>query len=646
MTTRRPLPPIERGLLLLFSCLLSPGLWGQSLLTDAAWPYPRQHQPRPLLTRDEGFDTLPFSATQPFFDDFSSPGLEPDHRRWHADSGVFDLPLKTLQMAVDPPSYGALTFDGQRRNGLPYATNAIIAGVADRLLSQRIDLSGLLPADSVILSFYLQPQGRGEAPEATDSFYVYVRTNLPDEEWRLLFATQGRGVRDFDQVILPLEDTAYFHAGFQLRFEAIGGLSGALDHWHLDYVYLAPDQRRNDINFDDRSITQLLSSPLAPYTALPAQHYDPAQRYMSDFLLNLSNLDNVAQPVQVVATIEDPVGRIPFPSGALTGGSATLPPFAQGSQSLTVSGFDDQPFGGQIGTYAMTAQLSSTDAFAGNDTLRWRFGIDSLLAYDDGEADGQFGLNKPWSYGIEVQLDRPDSVTAVWISFVPSVYFNALDGTTTYLEDQPFRIVFWDDPHPDSIISQQAGNVRVRYGEGPNHFERYEFPAPVAVPAQFWVGVQQVNSIPLGVGLDRTYDRDDLMYYDASGNWINFNLDAALMIRPEFFRTAAVPVGTPPRRQQVAQPPRVYPQPWQRGSPLWLHWPAAQPLPRWYRATLYDLRGRPVWTQSVDLLSQAMTTTRFRLPVHLPVGLYGWEHQWRGADGHVQVRLQNLLISE
>jgi hypothetical protein len=617
--------------------------WAQPIMSDAHWPYPRERQPRPLLTRDDGFDTLPFSATQPFFDDFSTARTEPDGQRWFTDSSAFDLPRKTFQMAVDPPSYGVVTFDGQQRNGRPYATNAIVSGVADRLLSQRLDLSGLSPADSVILTFYLQPQGRGDIPEATDSFYVYVRTSLPDEEFRLIFATGGRPVRDFDQVILPLEDSAFFHAGFQLRFESIGGLSGALDHWHLDYVYLAPNLQRNNLRFNDRSITQVLRSPLDPYTAIPAQHYLPGQRYMDDFSLNLSNLTTQPQQVGVTARIDDPVGSNPFLGGALSGGSASVPPYAQGAAPVNISRFDDQPLNFSIATYQLTAALAGSDDYPENDTLRRRFGIDSLLAYDDGEADAIFGLNKPWSFGMQVELDRPDSVTAVWICFVPSVYFNPLAGTTTYLEDQPFRILFWDDPDPDSIFSQQAGGARVRYGTAPNHFERYAFPAPVAVPATFWVGVQQVNSIPIGVGLDRTFDRDDLTYYDASGDWINTNVGGALMIRPEFYRTAEVPVSSPAATgPTLVQAPQVYPQPARAGQALSLRWPPSSNPQGLYQAELRDLSGRVVWRLSLPLDGPQ----RIVLPTTLAAGCYLWRHQWHDQAQQPHEAHQRLLLLE
>lgn len=614
--------------------------WSQTILSDADWPY-RNKQLRPMVTRSDGFDTLPFSAAQPFFDDFSTVSTEPNANLWYADSGVFDLPLKTFQMAVDPPSYGVVTFDGQKRDGRPYATNAIISGVADRLLSQRIDLSNFGPADSVILSFYLQPQGRGEAPEAIDSFYVYVRTNLPEEEWRLLFATRGRPTTSFDQVILPLEDPEYFHPGFQLRFESIGGLSGALDHWHLDYVALAPNQQRNNISYDDRSITQVLESPLAPYTAIPAPHYDPGQRYMNDFELNLSNLDDQPQSAQVVATIDDPVGSHDYGSGSLSGGSANVPPFAQGTEAITIGAFEDQFLDFGIATYRLTASLNGNpDAFPGNDTLRKRFGIDSLLAYDDGEADAQFGLNKPWSYGIKVQLDQPDSVTAVWISFVPSVYFNQVSGIITYLENEPFRILFWDSPDPDSIITQQAGGVRVRYGDGPNHFERYEFPSPVAVPSTFWVGIQQVNSIPLGVGLDRTFDRDPFTYFDSNGDWINTNLDGALMIRPEFKRTALVPVGLPGEVITQATP-TLYPQPLRVGQPIRLRWPTGVDRSVRYQAQLLNLQGQVIWQSEP---APAAAQSALSLPAQLTPGYYLWKHRILGAKGKASVQYDRLLL--
>ena len=235
------------------------------LITDEGWPASRHLMRRSLVQRAAGPDTLGFSVNQPFFDDFSQATLRPDSGRWYAPADGLEQPFITRQMPVDPPSLGVATFDGLRGNGRPYVSGAIVSGEADRLLSHCLDLSALQPSDSVMLTFYLQAQGRGERPEASDSFLMYVRTNLPPpNEYRKVFARGGRSQAPFEAVVIPLEDPAYFHAGFQLRFESIGSLNGALDHWHLDYVSLAPQRRRSEApSPDDQSITQLNASILS-----------------------------------------------------------------------------------------------------------------------------------------------------------------------------------------------------------------------------------------------------------------------------------------------------------------------------------------------------------------------------------------------
>lgn len=631
----------------LWLCLMSGSVaHSQSLLfDDATWEYPRERRLRPLVTRSGGLDTLTLSVNEPFFDDFSQPGLMPTHTLWYTDSSLDDIPLKTFQMAVDPPSLGVITFDGQRRTGIPYATSAVVAGVADRLLSHHLDLSALSPADDVFLSFYLQPQGRGNAPEDIDSFFVYFRTDQSGvDEYEKVYAVGGEGNRPFELITIPVDENRYFHEGFQLCFEAIGGLNGILDHWHLDYVLLAPGRTTGENTFVDASLTQFLSSPLDPYTAVPAQHHDPAVSGMMDFSLNASNLQGSSITTQVRATISDPVGGTTFGGTVLREATPTLPPYAQGGQAFSMGAFSDQSLNGQIVAYEVEATLvGNGDNVPRNDTLIKRFGVDSLLAYDDGEADALFGLNVARGFGIQVNLDRPDSLTGVWISFVPSVYLNPITGFTTYLEDQPFRVVIWSEPNPDSIITQQAGGMRVRYGDEPNHFERYPFPSPVAVPATFWVGVQQVNSLPLGIGLDRTFDRDDLTYFDDNGVWRNVSLEGALMIRPEFFRTAPVPVALeshgPPMQELF---PDVFPQPASAGAQVQVRWSAsAQPI-RAYRVGLRDMKGRQVWQYLSGMSSGDISVG---LPAQLPPGYYIWEHQWIDGRGNEQQYRQPFVVN-
>lgn len=124
-----------------------------------------------LLKSAKSGTDLPISL--PFLDDFSSRDIYPSYDRWQ-DQYVFintDYP-------VNPPNLGVATLDAINDKGeiYPNAVPGPAVFQADVLTSRLIRLDSVFspvarkitPADSVYLSFYYQPQGRGNAPEPSD----------------------------------------------------------------------------------------------------------------------------------------------------------------------------------------------------------------------------------------------------------------------------------------------------------------------------------------------------------------------------------------------------------------------------------------------------------------------------------------------
>ena len=56
---------------------------------------------------------------------------------------------------------------------------------------------------------------------------------------------------DFKVTHLPVLDSKYFKNAFQFRFKNYGALSGGLDHFHIDYVYLRENSSIADTLFKD-----------------------------------------------------------------------------------------------------------------------------------------------------------------------------------------------------------------------------------------------------------------------------------------------------------------------------------------------------------------------------------------------------------
>ena len=125
----------------------------------------------------------------PFFDDFSQSNTYPDSTKW-TDNNV----LINAGFPVCPPNRKGATFDVLDANGEVYSYASSNAFVAEYLTSVRIRLDSIMepepraitPADSVYLSFYYQPQGNGNPPEAQDSLVLQFGTTTERQEFLFL----------------------------------------------------------------------------------------------------------------------------------------------------------------------------------------------------------------------------------------------------------------------------------------------------------------------------------------------------------------------------------------------------------------------------------------------------------------------------
>ena len=125
----------------------------------------------------------------PFFDDFSHSNLYPDSTKW-TDNNV----LVNDGFPLCPPNRKGATFDVLDADGKVYSYAISNAFIAEYLTSARIRLDSIMepepraltPADSVYLSFYYQPQGNGNPPEAQDSLGLQFGTTTERQEFLFL----------------------------------------------------------------------------------------------------------------------------------------------------------------------------------------------------------------------------------------------------------------------------------------------------------------------------------------------------------------------------------------------------------------------------------------------------------------------------
>lgn len=125
----------------------------------------------------------------PFFDDFSQSRLFPDLTKW-TDRNA----LVTDGFPLNPPTKNAATLDVLDEHGCVYDYAISNPFVAEFLTSARIRLDSIMepepraltPADSLYFSFWYQPQGNGNPPEAQDSLVLEFGTAVEREEFLYL----------------------------------------------------------------------------------------------------------------------------------------------------------------------------------------------------------------------------------------------------------------------------------------------------------------------------------------------------------------------------------------------------------------------------------------------------------------------------
>jgi hypothetical protein len=169
----------------------------------------------------EPTETLVTPLNIPLLDAFSNAGT-PNPAVWTS----FNADVNTR--SNNPPS----TPLALNMNGMP-------AG-GDTLTLRPLDLSGY-QGSGVVLAYYYQPQGNGNAPEAGDSLRLQFRND--NGGWIQVRGYAGRTLQPFQQEVIDLATApngggSYFHSQFQLRFVNRGS-AGTLpnDDWFIDNVF-------------------------------------------------------------------------------------------------------------------------------------------------------------------------------------------------------------------------------------------------------------------------------------------------------------------------------------------------------------------------------------------------------------------------
>ena len=198
---------------------------------------------------------------------FVDPTSDDLNKIW-LDSDVF----LNDNFSPNPWTLGTVTFDGLDGSGEPYDWNTGATDWADYLTSKPLFLSQKSLSDSLYFSFFFQPGGNGDIPESDDSLALefYIPTN---DQWVSIWSTGGFESDSWYYEHVLLDNSIYFQDGFKFRFKSYGSLTGSLDHWNLDYVYLNENRSQNDTLMNDWAFTNVPISVLETYSSVPWKHY-------------------------------------------------------------------------------------------------------------------------------------------------------------------------------------------------------------------------------------------------------------------------------------------------------------------------------------------------------------------------------------
>lgn len=530
----------------------------------------------------------------PFKDDFSGAVGFPNQRRWTDSKGYVNNTFP-----INQPSRGVLTLDGLNEGGRAYdLSHSASDTLADVVTSAYLDLS---TATSPFLNFMYQEGGFGEAPESNDSLVVDF-WHVDSARWERVWSVRGGELQndEWRWAAISANHPKWLKDGFRFRIGTYGALNGAFDVWNVDYLSMESFRSPQDTVIEDPAITLALPSLTTNFTQVPWFHMPNAQLKL---LLNLSYRRNGPAPVGgwqlylrnynlyqdgnlVDGNIDNTVNSSLDHNQNLN----YLLPIASGSVNKSA-------------TQATTVQLEtwiSGDANAigiqKNDTIVHTQRFSNVYAFDDGSAERVYGLTQSNSYILyRFQPLLSDTLKGL------QMYFGEADADQS---NSPFQIVVFNFQNnaPGSIryISDQI--YYPQYAGAQNQF--YSYPLDTSglyINGTVYIGVKQLSSVPLTIGLDRNTDSLNQIVYGDGVNWFpSLEKNSHLMMRPYFqYHPTDISVGEWNDVEQAV----LYPNPSNGRFRIDLsEWTTAQ-------MTVLDLSGKTYWIgeiengQEVDLSS-------------------------------------------
>ena len=472
--------------------------------------------------------------------------------------------------AVNPWSLGVATFDGLDEVGYPYDFGSAASNFADHLTSKPIDMSGVSASDSIYFSFLYETEGYGDQPESGDSLILefYAHDLF---QWNQVWSVGGAALDSFKIGHILLDNADYFKKGFQFRFKNIGGLSGSLDHFHLDYVNLRTLSGFQDTLFKDFAIVYPVNTLINDFTSVPWDHWKNnfAGKMSSDVLMTVRNSSNNAEnnldgSSEVFYSGTSEATPFVLTAGILSGGEINYAAksFYESTHDFSTGyHFDETKVGASQTFDVTTVAAAQFPTFTGNDSTFTQQVFENYYSYDDGSAEQAYGITVAQGrLAIEYEAYEADSLIGMNVHWVPSV---------NDVSNKLFLLTVWADNGGvpgDTLYEDNFFFPRQpSYEYDRNIFTTYYLRDTMKLPisGKFYIGWRQFDSDRLNVGLDKNIDNSSRTFYslDGGASWGSSTIPGSVMIRPIFSTEMDATLGLRDEVSTVYAGVSVYPNP-------------------------------------------------------------------------------------
>jgi len=512
----------------------------------------------------------------PFFDDFSESNLYPDSTKW-LNNQVYinnDFPIQ-------PPTFNVATFDVLDANGIPYrgTINKDLSTFGDSLISQPINLKDSLGvpyklSDSIILSFFYQPNGNGYHLNSEDSLRLSFKVD--DTTWVQVWSVAGQSSSaDFVQVFIPILDIKYLHKGFQFAFSTYTRQVGNANHWHVDYVVLDENRSLNIDYYNDYAVQSTPSSLLKNYFTMPYEHFkvNPVSEMAPSVTFRASNLLNMGK--NILVRHEATSGGNTLVSTNFVDNSNNILAQSSAERTFTIFNFSNLTGTKPVIKHTVSVQENGVvNDYKKNDNITVELEFEDYYAYDDGTAERGFGFDQNTNpSNIEGQIALGFNVLKQERLYAIATYFNE---AVFDVSARRFRYRIWKDlagingAVADELIYESEIQVPAyNSANGKRTFSAHYLDTNLILsPGTYYIGWWQPEIFNLNVGWDMNFGNtqnpnrpNPMLYYNTFNIWSNSGVpDGTLMMRPHFGDSVGIYLEVPEQQVKNKQI-KVYPNP-------------------------------------------------------------------------------------